>query len=302
MTGGLVPNQRRCPRMTTDRRPRGRAELRVAHLEGHLEALQAQVAALEAAEEHRRSDEAHAEVADAWAEAREAQGRAEERRHLIDELREQLAGGTRRTVRIEIRRRWQGIRLAGAPPHKLTPTWATPTNPSTPATTKASTDRCADLAAPGHAVVVTGPRFRLRHDRRPVWIPVRLAVSSLGWWKIAINKCGISSKNRPWRPSTLVLIPKLVGSACGCPGRWLSWPSLPGNARAGRDRRGELRRVRTARRRRRPGVDRSGSQYARSTRRLVERPRAGHRGARARPGRSRDGRCHRPRRRYRPAR
>lgn len=195
MTGGLVPNQRRCPRMTTDRRPRGRAELRVAHLEGHLEALQAQVAALEAAEEHRRSElaEAHAEVADAWAEAREAQGRAEERRHLIDELREQLAGGTRRTVRIEIRRRWQGIRLAGAPPHKLTPTWATPTNPSTPATTKASTDRCADLAAPGHAVVVTGPRFRLRHDRRPVWIPVRLAVSSLGWWKIAINKCGISS-------------------------------------------------------------------------------------------------------------
>jgi hypothetical protein len=69
-----------------------RAELRVAHLEGHLEALQAQVAALEAADEHRRSElaEAHAEAADARAAAREAQGRAEERRHLIDELREQL--------------------------------------------------------------------------------------------------------------------------------------------------------------------------------------------------------------------
>jgi chromosome segregation ATPase len=69
-----------------------RAELRIAHLEGHLEALQTQVAALEAADEHRRSElaEAHADAADARAAAREAQARAEERRHLIDALREQL--------------------------------------------------------------------------------------------------------------------------------------------------------------------------------------------------------------------
>jgi predicted RNase H-like nuclease (RuvC/YqgF family) len=78
-----------------------RAELRVAHLEGHQEALQAQVAALEAADEHRRSElaEAHAEAADARAAAREAQARVEERRHLVDELREQL--GEARAARSE---------------------------------------------------------------------------------------------------------------------------------------------------------------------------------------------------------
>jgi multidrug resistance efflux pump len=70
-----------------------RAELRVAHLEGQVEALQAQLAALEAADEHRRSEltTALAETAEASAAAREAQGRAEERGHLIETLRGQLS-------------------------------------------------------------------------------------------------------------------------------------------------------------------------------------------------------------------
>ena len=70
-----------------------RAELRVAHLEGQVETLQAQVAALEAADEHRRSEltTALGEVAEAQAAAREAQARAEERAHLIETLREQLS-------------------------------------------------------------------------------------------------------------------------------------------------------------------------------------------------------------------
>ena len=69
-----------------------RAELRVAHLEGQVEALREQVAGLEAADEHRRTElaDARAETAEAQAQAREAQARAEERRHLIDELRAQL--------------------------------------------------------------------------------------------------------------------------------------------------------------------------------------------------------------------
>jgi predicted RNase H-like nuclease (RuvC/YqgF family) len=70
-----------------------RAELRVAHLEGQVEALQQQLAALEAADEHRRSEltTARAETAEAHAAAREAQGRAEERAHLVDTLRNQLS-------------------------------------------------------------------------------------------------------------------------------------------------------------------------------------------------------------------
>jgi len=95
MTGGPDP-QPTAMSADDDRSPAARlrrAELQVAHLEGHMEALQAQVAALEATDEHRRSElaEAHATTADAQAAAREAQARAEERRHLIDELREQLA-------------------------------------------------------------------------------------------------------------------------------------------------------------------------------------------------------------------
>src|SRR3954463_11474032 len=40
------------------------------------------------------------------------------------------------------------------------------------------------------------------------------AGSSLGSWKIAISMCGISRTERSWQRSVLVLIHKLIGSAC----------------------------------------------------------------------------------------
>ena len=108
-----------------DRTPLGRlrqAELRVAFLEGQLEALRAQVAAVEATDEHRRTElaAARSEAAEAEAAAREARARAEERRHLIDELRTRLAGISESTAEREpVERgtrslRWRGRRTGSS--------------------------------------------------------------------------------------------------------------------------------------------------------------------------------------------
>jgi chromosome segregation ATPase len=73
------------------RDPGGRAAA-IAHREGQIEMLRAQVAGLEAADEHHRAElaAAQAEAADAQAGVREAWARLEERQHLVESLRERL--------------------------------------------------------------------------------------------------------------------------------------------------------------------------------------------------------------------
>jgi predicted nucleic acid-binding Zn-ribbon protein len=71
--------------------PGGRA-LAIAHCEGQIEMLRAQIAGLEATDEHHRVEleAARAEAADAQAGLREAQARLEERQHLVEDLRARL--------------------------------------------------------------------------------------------------------------------------------------------------------------------------------------------------------------------
>jgi chromosome segregation ATPase len=103
----------------------GRRALTIAHCEGQIEALHAQVAGLEAADEHHRAElaSARAEAADAQAGLREAQGRLEERQRLVEDLRGRLEAAQaaqsraeqERTAVIEALGRRAKRRLGAAP-------------------------------------------------------------------------------------------------------------------------------------------------------------------------------------------
>lgn len=79
------------------------ARVQMAHLEGRLLALQAQIASLEAIDEHHRTELAAArdEAADARAAVREAQTRVEEIKRLMAELRQRVESAEAARARAE---------------------------------------------------------------------------------------------------------------------------------------------------------------------------------------------------------